>query len=193
MRNLFLVLTICLTALVSVGSASRAHAVSQSIDLEKIDPEVAAQVLKELQKQKSSTPSVPTVTQAKEWASVGEDVAKAVAATAKALSMEVNDFIRTPVGRWVFLIMLWQFIGKTIFGIFLGLGVWAILATIIWNSFRTFHIPRQMPLKTPEGAVTGYETKTYQWNTKDAKVGSAWAHGIAFAVITIIMLVKVSF
>jgi hypothetical protein len=171
-------------------TVSPAYAISQNIDLEKIDPDVAAQVLKELQKQKTVAP-VATITQAKEWASIGEDIAKAVAATAKALSMEVNDFVSTPVGSWAFFLVIWHFIGKTLFSVVLTFVIWAILAGIIWRSFRTFHIPRQLPIKTPEGAITGYETKKYDWKSDQAKVGSVWAHGIAFAVVTLILVVKV--
>ena len=170
--------------------AASANAQQISIDLGKLDSNLAAKVIEaqqNIEKAKAKV-AVPTVSQAKEWADVGKNLAEAVGATAKTLSIEVNDFVKTPVGWWAFAFIFWYFLGAKIWSIFGGTIVWIVLGSIVWHSFSTFHIPKKKLVKEGPEKVKQYDYKTYEFKTPAGKVGSAWAHGLAFGVLSFVML-----
>ncbi|MDP2593996.1 MAG: hypothetical protein Q8P36_01505 [bacterium] len=167
-----------------------AHAQSINVDLSKLPSEVASGLLraqKAINEEKEKV-AVSTVSQAKEWANVGKDLAEAVGATAKALSIEVNDFVKTPVGWWAFVFLFWYFLGAKLWAIIGGTLVWIILGCVIWHSFRIFHIP-QRKLVSEEGKVRRYEYIKYAFVSGDARAWSAVVHVASFVGLSIIMLV----
>ena len=121
---------------------SFAFAQITTVDLSKIDPEVAAQVLREIQKTREPEKPLVTASEAKEWAEVGAQIASGIAATAKGLSLEANEFIKTPVGKLTFFLIAWHFFGAQLWSIVGGIIIWVVLSTIILWSFRKFHLPR---------------------------------------------------
>jgi hypothetical protein len=95
-----------------------------SVDLSQLSSEARNEILN--MKAGGSKPAVET---AKEWAGVGAELGKAIASTCKELSIGVNDFVKTPVGKFTMLILAWKLIGKD----FLALGIW-----IVWTSVCIF-------------------------------------------------------
>ncbi|MDO8407803.1 MAG: hypothetical protein Q7S95_01020 [bacterium] len=167
-----------------------AHAQSITVDLSKLPSETASQLLraqKTINEEKEKV-AVPTISQAKEWANVGKDLAEAVGATAKALSIEVNDFVKTPVGWWAFVFLFWYFLGAKLWAIGGGILVWIILGCVIWRSFRIFHIP-QRQLVSEEGKAKHYEYIKYGFVSAEARVWSAIVHVVLFVLLSIVMLV----
>lgn len=168
------------------------HAQKINLDLSTIEPELAAQVLKSQQKPAEKTVPVPAVTakQAKEWADIGENVGKAIAATARALGSEVNEFVKTPVGKWAFFLVFWYVIGQKIWTIVGGTLIWIGLGAVIWRSFRIFHVPKKEVVKGAGGAETVKYMK-YEFGGPDARTYSAIAHAAVFCVLSIIMIFKI--
>ena len=176
-------------------AAASAGAQQVLVDLDKIDPRIVKQIVEakqelakhELAKKEKKVETIVTVDRAKEWANIGENVAKAIAATAKALSLEVNDFVKTPVGKWTLFFVFWYIIGKTIWTTTLGLLIWVVLGVVIWKSFKTFHIP-----KIEEVEVGGKKEKRrvyYEFHSRDARSWSAGLHVFVFIVLSIVMVV----
>mgnify|MGYP001559388868 CR=1 FL=1 len=164
-----------------------AHAQTINVDLGKIDSTVAKQVLDQLKKVEPPAPVV-TVDDAKKWASIGEDMGKAIAATAKALGTEVNEFIKTPVGWWVWFFIFWYLFGKKLFAIVGGIVAWIALFSVIWHSFSIFHIPKQTLTDEDKEGQKTYEMKSYEFKSDDRRLGSVWAHGLSAAVVSVVMM-----
>lgn len=167
-----------------------AHAQSVTIDLSRLSSDRAAQVLqaqKDIEKLNPPAVPVPTVDQAKQWANVGEQVADAISATAKALSISVNDFMQTPVGWWAFVFIFWYFLGAKLWAIIAGCIAWLVLGTIVWKSYRMFHMPNKVLVKQ-EGNVKTYEYRKFEWRSEDAKTTSACMHVGTFVALSIVML-----
>ncbi len=181
MKTLRLVL---LTSVCLVGSAM---AQSMNIDLGKLPPEVAASVLKAEQERKGGVQLPTTAEEAEKYAKVGEQVAKAVSATAKGLSIEVNEFVKTPVGWWTFIFVFWYFLGAKLWHIVGGTLFFAITSIIAWKSFKTFFITQHVISEKNGEKKYG----PYEFNSGDAKVMSAIAHIAIAAAITITSLVLI--
>lgn len=77
--------------------------------------------------QNSST----SVQRVDEWLNVGERIGKGFAGAAKELGVAANEFVNTPVGKWVAFLIIWHFMGSmmvhVVFGLFfLFVGIFAI-------------------------------------------------------------------
>jgi hypothetical protein len=113
-----------------------AWASSFNVDITKLSPDVAKALVEDMQKKKAEPPITPS--QAHEWAGVGKEVAAAISETAKGLSLEVNQFVSTPVGWWAMFFLIWALLGAKLAKIALGsifvlLGAW-----IWWRSLKHF-------------------------------------------------------
>jgi|ERR1035437_3324299 hypothetical protein len=171
-----------------------AQAQEMKVDLGKLPPSVAADLLTAQQAitKHAAETAVPVVTvdQAKQWSDIGTNLATAVGATAHALSMEANDFVKTPVGWWAFAFIFWYFLGAHLWHIVGGLIVWAVLGSVIWHSFRIFHIPNKK-VASINGNVRTFEYVKYKFESSDARACSAVVHVVVFLVLSFLMLLIV--
>ncbi len=126
-RWLFLIL--CMSSMV--------FAQQKTIDLSKIDPELAKQILA------AEQDTTTTIQKAAEYVNLGKQVALVIKDCAKELSISVNDFVKTPVGKGVSFLIIWNYFGKDaiehIGGFFLLIFVQ--LVTIIVH-FRYFGVKK---------------------------------------------------
>ncbi len=172
----------------AIAIPTTSFAQSVTIDLKNIDPKLATEILK-AQKDSTQKNVVPTTpAQAKEWATIGEEVAKAIAATAKALSIEVNEFVKTPVGKWTLFFIFWFLLGKKLWMIVGGTIAWIALGALIWKSFNHFHLP-QKKLVEEKGDTKKYEYVKFDFNSKDARTVSAIVHVGIFCATSIVMMI----
>ena len=156
---------------------TQASAQQMTVDLSKLPPDVSATLLKAqqaiAQQEKAATATVvqniPTVTQAEQWSNVGQNLANAIGAVAKTLSIEVNDFVKTPVGWWAFAFIFWYFLGNTFWHIIGGCLVWLTLGV--------------------ENKIKKYEYVKYEFKSDDARTMSACVHVGAFVLVSIAMLI----
>ena len=183
-------------ALTGMVLGTQASAQQMTVDLSKLPPDVSATLLKAqqaiAQQEKAATATVvqniPTVTQAEQWSNVGQNLANAIGAVAKTLSIEVNDFVKTPVGWWAFAFIFWYFLGNTFWHIIGGCLVWLTLGVVVWHSFRIFHIPTKR-LVSEENKIKKYEYVKYEFKSDDARTMSACVHVGAFVLVSIAMLI----
>jgi hypothetical protein len=180
------------------GLSSSGLAQNVTIPLDKLPPETAAKVL-EAQKQAqrvieadkvadewvkaNKLPKTPEAV--KEWAGIGKEVADALAQTAKALSIEVNEFVKTPVGKMVAFLIIWRLVGDKFWKIIAGTAIWIGAGWFLWRNFSRLHLPREEWVK---GAGTDgkgeWRDRTFKWNSKEAKTTSAAFHTGAFIVLS---------
>ena len=173
--------------------AGNAAAQEMTIDLGKMNPQLAQQVLADAKKQREEaekTPEKPLVTasEARQWAEVGEQIASGVAATAKALSVEANEFIKTPVGKLTFFLIAWHFVGETLWSIVGGVAIWVILGSIILWSFKSFHLPKTVYTVDENGKKVGKTTVQYEFKTTETRLWSVIMHVAFFAALSITMI-----
>jgi hypothetical protein len=185
--------TVRIALLASVCLAGQAIAQEMRLDLSKLPPEVAAQVIKAEQERKAGSGSVPlptTVEQAEQYAKIGEQVSRAVATTAKGLSIEVNEFVKTPVGWWVSVFMLWYFLGAKLWHIVGGILFWIASTTMLWKSAKQFLMERRV-LVSDNGKEKTYTYKTYEFRSNEAKGFVGFAHILMFAIVSIATIILV--
>lgn len=179
MKRIFLGLLMAL-------SISCAHAQKVDIDLSKVSPDLAAEILRA---QKKTEPAL-TVDNAEKWSQVGKNLAEGVSATAKGLSIEVNEFVKTPVGKFTFFVIAWKFIGAKIWSVIAGALIWLIAGSIIYRSFSWFHKERRR-LSKIEDKTKVYEYISYKWRSEEAKAMSVIAHLLAISIVSIICMVAI--
>ncbi len=153
------------------------------IDLEQLPGETAKAVLAAKKKVNEDLPTTPE--KAKEWAEVGEQIGEAIAATAKALGEEVNDFVKTPVGMGAALLVIWHVVGPDLWGIVGGIPAWIIMSSIILWSFRYFHMSKKIKEKDEKGNVSVRYEKMHDFVSNESKAVSGICHVVLFIANTI--------
>ena len=162
-----------------------------TVDLTKMEPDVAAKILESQRQRGEVKTSLVTADKVTEWVSIGPNVAKAIAEAAKALSLEVNEFINTPVGRWSLILIVWYVVGKDLFSMAVAVSIWAVITMITWHSFRIFHVGKMVDMTHTNEGGKKKERVCYDFHSNQARVGSVIAHVAVFIIITVVMLVKV--
>lgn len=183
MKNLLISLTICVFFYTNNLNAQ----VSTSGLTEEQKAQLALQAA-QMKKQNDSGSAVAEISKfspekLNEWVELGKNAGLAVAAMAKELGVASDKFLESNTGKIAAALIIWKVVGKDMVGIVGGTIAWVILVNIILWSFRYFHMKKKMTNKK-EG-TTEYVNR-YEFNTSDARVGSVWAHGIAFFTTTLV-------
>lgn len=167
-----------LIVLFSILITTTVFAQTVSVDLNKIDPELAKQIIVE----KSNT--MPAPRKMLEWAQMGEGIAKALGAACKELSIEVNEFSKTPVGELTTFVIVWKMIGKDFINIFIGIGLLIVSLTFWWKSLY------KVMLEQIQGKNGEFHPK-FEFESSDARffVGLFFT----FAPIIIILIISCVF
>lgn len=156
--GLFVILFVMSAFSVSAAAQSRNAGTSVTIDLRDLDDFTRNSVMKKMKEReegaKGIMESVDPVA-ARAWAQVVTDTIKDICHN---LNVEVNDFIKTPVGMIVAGTIVYKVAGRDIFlalkNVVLGTVGWFLTLFIIYFVARKFVIPRKIKV-----------TKT--WNDKD--------------------------
>jgi len=176
------------------------------IDLEKLDDFSRNKVLnalKETEKEGSSIlPKNPE--EIREWGRLGKDIGQAIGATAKELSIQVNDFIKTPAGVLTVGIILWKVVGNELFDIVFGIPIWFLLTLGCVLTMRKYLGRERIPLYETEeiedkrGKVKKIRklvdvkyVPRYEYNDSDYKVAVAIVLGLITAVIQIVFIAMI--
>ncbi len=128
---------------------------------------------------------------AEKWAKVIGGTIKTIS---EDLSLGVNEFVKTDVGKITMVLIVYKVIGEDIKAIVFGAGAWLLVTPILLMSFRFFHGSRKLKIKDEEGNITDIKyIPRYKWNTCDdgssaAKIGSAAIHIVVFVAISITCL-----
>jgi hypothetical protein len=116
------------------------------------------------------------------WAVIGKGLAQAIAECCKELSVGVNDFVRTPVGKITMLIIVWKMFAKD----FLGCILWIAVTIVCAFVFRLIFGSRKVVGK--DGLIT-YERRME--DTGDIVTGLTIATVVAWSITTIGVLVGI--
>jgi len=104
-----------------------------AVDASGLSKAQQAEIQLQIEKMKTAK---PIAEQAKEFASISSEIAKAVGATAKELGVEVNNFAATPVGKMTMYIIVWKFLGRELIGYISGTCFFIIMFPIWWIIFK---------------------------------------------------------
>ena len=100
---------------------------------------------------------------AEKWAKIISGTIKTIS---KDLSLGVNEFVRTDVGKITMFLIVYKVIGDDIRAIVFGLGAWLFVTPILLISFRYFHGSQKFKIKDTEGNVTDIKyIPRYKWHT----------------------------
>ena len=141
-----------------------------TVDLEKLSSIARNEILN-----KSGKKVENKVKNIKEWAGIGKEIGIAISETCKVLNVEVNNFVKSPVGKITLFIILWKIVGARLLLLLLLL---LFLIPISWSYKRFFFGYR---VKSKEGHIS-YEGK-YEFSTDEARCMSAIVHTILFIAV----------
>lgn len=161
-----------------------------TIDLDKLSPSQAADVLKAKQTADGNRKEIPTAKQVSEWTDVGKGVAEAIAAAAKSLAIGVTEFINTPIGWWTMVFVVFYLVGGKLWAIFGGSILWVVLMVLLWRSYRTFFLGKRTLVRTDPDGTQHYDLKRYQFRDdrggSEGRAAAAAIHTILFVAATIV-------
>jgi hypothetical protein len=131
------------------------------------------------------------VTKAEQWASFGKNFASALKETCQVLNVEVNAFVKTPVGMVASGLIVYKVIGKDLIKMVVTILVCSFIYILILFSFFIFFIPKKLVIRDENKKITQIKyIKRYEFKSDDARVFSAWAHGGALLANTFVLLIK---
>ena len=186
MRKLIFSMIACL--ILSSGSAF-----AQDVNTRGLNEEQKAQLaLQAAQMRKQN--AIPTTSlkdnlspeKLNEWVELGKNIELAIAATSKELGIASDEFLKSNTGKITVALIVWHYMDKDIVGIVGGTIAWIVLANIILWSFRYFHMTKKVVTRLENKQVDVKYVPRYEFKSNEAKVGSAWAHGVAFVLTTVI-------
>jgi hypothetical protein len=169
-----------LVFLIAFSYLAVAESTQVVIDLNKITPEEAQAVMQAKQSAEGKLAVPKTVDEAEKWANTGMNIAKALGAACKELSIGVNEFARTPVGQLTTLLIVWKVIGHELVNIIGGSIAWIFITLVVFSSYRYFH----MSLKMKKADKTVEFVPRYTFKNEDYKMGSIAIHAVIFVVFT---------
>lgn len=158
MRNL--IVSLALMLMLAFGSV--AHAGGLSVDTVNVDglseaaqAEVALKVA-EMRKAAFETPNLPDVVEVQKYVSVGEQIGKALAVTARELGIEVNNFASTTVGMIAIFLIVWHFFGNMVVHLMFG-AAWFMTLIPVWIYFFKRLVMRRKEIYNDAGKRTSVE------------------------------------
>ena len=127
------IVSFALVLMVLFGSVAHAKQLDMTGFSEAAQAELALKAA-ELRKAALETPVIPDVVEMEKYVSVGEQIGKALATTAKELGIEVNNFASTPVGMIAIFLIVWHFFGNMVVHLIFG-GAWFMTLIPVWIYF----------------------------------------------------------
>lgn len=202
MNKLFMILAILLSLSIAMPILSHADS-NKYISLEELEGlstnarnEIVKKRLKELKdSQKASQNIVGKVANVdpknlEAWANLISTTIKTVC---NDLSITVNEFAKTNVGKITMCLIVYKVIGKDLKGIIFGILLWIVTMPLIVMSFVHFHTRYKSKTLDKDGKVVDISyTKRYHWESGEAKGFSALAHTALFVGFTILCAVMVT-
>jgi hypothetical protein len=130
MKKLFLALMIAFASINATAHVNAAEA-TQTIDVSNMPEDKLKQVQEIVNSAKETTDIVTTIASPdilKQYADVGKGVAVGIAEAAKTLGIVVTDFVKSDVGWWVMVIIMYKVVGAGIIA-----SIFWIIFAIVWG------------------------------------------------------------
>lgn len=138
MKRLAMILAAVLLAVSTSAFADIDYRTIGSAGWDKLSPDQQAQILQqvtEAAKQKTESPSLSPDSVSK-WVDVGAKIGQMMGGAAKELGIQVNDFVKTPVGKWTMAIIVWKYMGAALTHLFVGMIVLVIGLGVMYTLMR---------------------------------------------------------
>jgi len=127
---------------------------------------------------------------AEKWASIISTTIKTIC---NDLSISVNEFVKTPVGKITIFLIVYKVIGEDIKRIVFGVLGWLVTVSLILALMRKFHMSERIKTLDSNKKLVGVEyIPRFQWNSRDAKTTSAVFHVGGLILVTIAALVMIA-
>jgi hypothetical protein len=180
---MFMVVFMIMTASLAVAESTPV-----TVDVSKLPPEIAAQVINAQQLAEGKSNPVSTTKKVEEWAEFGERFGKVIATVAKELGIAANDFVKTPVGKLTAIAIIWKTFGKDWWSIVGGTFGWMFTMAILMWSYVHFHM--NIKIKNKETGEVSF-VRRYEFKSRDYEYTSHFVHCILFVIFTAISAIIV--
>jgi hypothetical protein len=183
-RLLCSLLTAILLLMPALSHANLTTDAVQRAGFDKLTEQQKAELIKQIATQ--ATPELATTLdtpqKVTEWVDVGTKIGQMMGGAAKELGVQVNEFAKTPVGKWTMALIVWKFMGDVIMHAFGG-----VLVFITGISFVLF-----MARRYTRGTVD-YDPEKRDYLGRSVKIkeerrvwtdGDTLMFGFYFAVVT---------
>lgn len=178
-----------------------------TLDLSKVSPQEAQQILN-IQKNVKGDTSTNSIIQAlsneesiTKYSSMGRAISSTLKEILQTLSTETNSFAKIPVGMTAVSLFIYEIVGKDVIRAVMFIFLTMFLYITIIVSFVSFFKQKKIPVETTrdepiEGKKEKVTKKTfeyipkYNFKSSETRVAVCVAHVMAFALITVIILTK---
>ena len=204
MRNFIACLVLGVFVMAAVPFSAMAQSeTTVTVDLSDLDSNSRNAIIKALKKQESVTDTLSKVVDPKaasEWAMA---VTGAIKEVCKTLNIEVNEFVKTPVGMMVAGLIVYKVIGKDVIlytkNIFFGIVGWVLSMLILYFIAKKFVLPLKVKQEFLHRDEDGKETrettykfvKPYDFRSEDAKTTVVSCLSIAAGATTLVAMIAI--
>jgi hypothetical protein len=159
---------------------AQTSAVRQTVDMTQLTETQKAEIMKIINNKES-----PASEWARNFKGIGKEIGEALNETARALTINVNEFAKTPVGNLTTVLLVYKIIGKEVIRLIIATLAWIIISSLILWSFYKFHVPYRVVEEDPTTKTKKIRfIQKYEFKTNEARVTSASMHAICFGVLT---------
>lgn len=126
---------------------------------------------------------IEAIANSEKWREVGQAFAETVKQICQTLNVEVNQFIKSDVGKLTAGIILWKMVGKDLIRIVVLSMFLFCLTIVIFGSIYFIHGRKKVIIMEDGKAVTTYRDRWIDWhNNNDARIISVIVHLIVWLV-----------
>lgn len=117
------------------------------------------------------------------WQEVGKAFSETIKDVCQTLNVEVNQFIKSDVGKLTAAIIVYKMVGKDVIRIGVILMFMFILTLMIFSSIYFIHGKKKWKVKDSNGAEhIEVKDRWIEWSNEDVRTGSVIIHLIAWFV-----------
>ena len=127
---------------------------------------------------------------AEKWANIISGTIKTIC---NDLSISVNEFVKTPVGKVTIFLIVYKVIGEDIKRIVFGVLGWLITVSLILALMRKFHMCERIKTVSEDKKTTSIEyVPRFIWRSPDAKTTSACFHVGGLILVTVVAIIMIA-
>lgn len=132
-----------------------------------------------------------------EWKEMGNAFAETIKTVCHTLNVEVNEFLKSDVGKLTAVVIIYKMIGKDILIILLYIGIWLIITFVLGLSIKFLHMKKIInsivkdPNDKTKQIVVQTTTDRFGWDDDDSKTISLILHIVAWFIFSCVLAVNI--
>jgi len=167
-------------------------ATSISIDLDKVTGDEAAMILNAKKKIDNPTENLPQPDVVEKYAKMGSEIGAALKEVCKTLSVEANEFVKTPVGMTVVGLIVYRYFGKDVIKLIL-MFIFCTTATIFNTISLWWWISKKRVVTDISEKVKKYAyIQRYNFNNNESRGFCVGFHIFVYIVIGFCSIVSIA-